>query len=341
LPAASGAKLLGTLFRISTSGTFTVLHTFCEQAHCADGGKPGKYLAHRPNGTVYGVTMNGGVSDGGTIFSLSSSGVYSQVHKFCSQAECPDGIQPVSVLFDGKGSLFGTAAAGGSHKSGTAFTIDSHGTFRVLHNFCSQAGCADGISPGALPLGRDGNFYGTTGAGGKTHSGTVFRMTPAGVVTTLHSFCSAAKCADGEEPTPSLVEGPNGAFYGTTGQQGANSGGTIFEVTTKSGFRTLYSFCAISNCRDGGTATDGIVLAKDGSFYGAAARGGLYYNGVIFHLTATGKYKVVYDFCSRHGCFDGSIPLTSPTVGSDGFLYGVTDTGGTNGSDGTAYRFEP
>jgi len=339
--AAGGTKLNGTLFRISTTGTFTLLHSFCEEAHCTDGGAPGSYLTHRPNGTVYGVNVSGGVSDGGAIFSLSSRGTYSLVYKFCSKARCADGSQPVSVLFDGKGSLFGTAAAGGSHGSGTAFTIDGGGTFRVLHNFCSQAGCADGISPGALTLGRDGNFYGTTSSGGKTHSGTVFRMTPAGVVTVFYSFCSAAKCADGEEPAALLVEGRNGAFYGTTVQRGANGSGTIFEVTTKGAFHTLYSFCATSNCRDGATPTDGMVLAKDGSFYGAAAGGGLYFNGVIFHLTAAGKYSVVYDFCARHGCFDGSTPGTSPIFGSDGFLYGVTEAGGSAGSVGTAYRLEP
>jgi len=338
--SAGGVKLLGTLFRVSTSGKFTTLYAFCQTQYCPDGARPGSFLARGPLG-VYGVTTGGGVADGGLIFKYSDRGGYSAVYKFCSEAGCADGAQPVSVLFDSKGNLIGTAAAGGSHRGGTAFMIDTAGKFHVLYNFCSVAGCTDGASPGALVLGRDGNFYGTTIAGGANHSGTVFRMTPAGAVTVVYAFCNAAKCVDGELPNPVLVQGRNGDFYGTTQQRGAHASGTIFEVSPAGVQHTLYSFCAKADCGDGATPTDGLVLAKDGSFYGIASGGGGFYNGVIYHLTPAGDYSIVYNFCALHGCFDGTAPGTSPIFGSDGFLYGATTAGGDRDSVGTIYRLEP
>jgi uncharacterized repeat protein (TIGR03803 family) len=338
--SAGGLKLLGTLFRVSTSGKFTTLYTFCLDVRCPDGARPGNYLTHGPLG-IYGVTTSGGIADGGLIFKYSDRGGYSVVYKFCSVAKCADGTGPVSVLLDGKGDLIGTAAAGGSQRGGTAFMIDSGGKFHLLHNFCAKAGCTDGASPGALVRGRDGNYYGTTLAGGANHAGTVFRMTPAGAVTPLYAFCGAAKCADGEQPSPMLVQGRNGSFYGTTTQKGANASGTLFEVSPSGVHRTLYSFCAKADCSDGSFPTDGPVLAKDGSFYGVTSSGGRFYNGAVYHLTAAGDYGIVYNFCALHGCYDGTTPGTSPIFGSDGFLYGTTQAGGDKDNVGTVYRLEP
>jgi uncharacterized repeat protein (TIGR03803 family) len=339
--STGGSTLSGTLFRVSPAGDFTLLHTFCRQAHCSDGAKPGNYLTRGPSGAVYGVTTSGGRADGGAIFKFSKTGEFSLVYEFCSAARCSDGIQPVSVLFGGAGDLFGTTAAGGRHGGGTAFMIDTHGAFHVLHDFCSETGCTDGASPGALMRGRDGNFYGTTLAGGPNHAGTVFRMTPTGRTKVLYSFCGTNRCPDGEQPAPLLVEGQNGDFYGTTAQRGRNSRGTIFEVSPAGVLHTLHTFCANANCADGATPMDGLVLAKDGSLYGTASGGGQFYNGVVFHLTAAGKYSIAYNFCALHGCFDGTIPGSSPIVGSDGALYGTTQAGGDRGGVGMAYRLVP
>ena len=336
---AGGSRQLGTIFRISSTGSFTLLHTFCQEPRCTDSARPGRYLTGGPSGSVYGVSLSGGTADGGAIFKLSSGGSFSLVHKFCSEARCADGLQPVSVLFDG-GTLFGTTTGGGSHGSGTAFMIDASGTEHVLYNFCSQANCTDGISPGALIRGRDGNFYGTTAAGGKNQAGTVFRMTPTGTMTVLYSFCTQANCADGERPAQILVQGKSGSFYGTTGGAGANSG-TVFEISPAGALHTLHIFCQSDFCRDGATPVDGLVLAKDGSFYGTVASGSRFYSGSIFHLTPTGDYSLVYDFCAEHGCFDGVTPALAPILGSDGMLYGVTGAGGRANNAGTVYRLQP
>jgi uncharacterized repeat protein (TIGR03803 family) len=338
--APTAKSAYGTLFKTSTTGTFKTLYNFCQQKYCLDGAGPADYLALGPAGEVYGVTRSGGKINGGTVFKLTAADKFTSVYHFCTLANCTDGIQPVSVLFVG-GTLFGTASAGGSHGSGTAFSIDSSGTFHVLYNFCAKSNCADGITPNALVRGKDGNFYGTTLAGGRAQAGTIFRMTPAGVVTTLYSFCAKAKCADGEQPNATLALGTDGNFYGTTLRGGANADGAIFKVTPAGVYETLYSFCKSTSCYDGSTPTDGLSVAKDGSFYGTASTGGRFYYGVVFHLTTAGDYSVVYNFCSTHGCFDGAAPFASPTVATDGFLYGTAFGGGTRNNSGTIYRLEP
>lgn len=338
--SAGGSTQGGTLFRISAAGSFTLLHTFCPKTPCQDGAKPGHYLTRGPSGAVYGVTADGGVNDGGTVFRITGNGTFSVVYKFCSKPRCADGSQPVSILNDGKGSFIGTTAAGGSHGGGTVFTIGSGGVLRVLHNFCAKSGCVDGAAPGPLMRARDGNFYGMTAAGGTHHAGMIFRMTPAGAVTELYAFCGAKKCPDGSQPAGPLVEGRGGNFYGATTQQGANNHGTVFEVSPAGVLHTVYSFCASPNCQDGAIPVDGMVLAKDGSLYGTASSGGRFYNGLVFRLQG-GKYSIVYNFCAQHGCFDGAAPATSPVFGSDGLLYGVTETGGASGNYGTVYRVEP
>jgi uncharacterized repeat protein (TIGR03803 family) len=129
---------------------------------------------------------------------------------------------------------------GGAHGVGTVFEITTGGTLTTLYNFCSQTGCADGEEPfGGLVQATDGNFYGTTVAGGTTHScnsftcGTVFKITPTGTLTTLHSFDGT----DGESPYAGLVQATSGNFYGTT-HDGGTSGncgtygcGTVFSLS--------------------------------------------------------------------------------------------------------------
>jgi uncharacterized repeat protein (TIGR03803 family) len=190
-------------------------------------------------------------------------------------------------------------------------------------------------------LGKDGNFYGTTAAGGVNQAGTVFMVTPAGKLTTLYSFCAENGCGDGAQPTPVLVQGGHGSLYGTTARGGANGAGTIFRLTPARTLNLLYAFCRRSDCDDGGSPADGLVMGADGGFYGSAQMGGIYHNGVLFRLTAAGTYSVVYDFCATGGCFDGSSPAAAPTLGKDGVLYGTTLSGGDRSNVGTIYRLTP
>src|ERR1700675_2560578 len=107
-----------------------------------------------------------------------------------------DGAEPLSSLIEGAdGNFYGTTYGGGTNGEGTVFKITPTGSLATLYSFCSQASCADGELPYAgLVQGSDGNFYGTTLEGGANGGGTVFKITPAGSLTTLYSFCSQAGC---------------------------------------------------------------------------------------------------------------------------------------------------
>jgi uncharacterized repeat protein (TIGR03803 family) len=216
--------------------------------------------------------------------------------------------------------------------------------FTTLYNFCSLAGCADGLSPSALILGTDGEFYGTTEAGGGYTGGTVFKVTRSGTLTTLYSFCSqGGVCTDGEVPV-GLVQASNGEFYGATAYGGSFSGGTIFKVTPDGTLTTLYSFCAQPGCIDGSKPYAGLIQAADGDLYGTTITGGAFNSGTIFRITPSGTLKTLYSFCSQNGCADGSGPWGVLVQAANGDFYGTTTLGGmagtTCGNDqcGTIFR---
>ncbi len=131
------------------------------------------------------------------------------------------------------GDLYGTTYGGGANGAGTVFKITLSGLLTTLHNFCSQINCEDGALPNAgLIQATDGDFYGTTVAGGSNDYGTVFKITPSGKLTTLHSFCLQASCTDGRNPYAELLQATNGDFYGTTEKGGTKFLGTVFSLST-------------------------------------------------------------------------------------------------------------
>lgn len=207
----------------------------------------------------------------------------------------------------------------------------------------------NGITPsyGTLVQGTNGNFYGTTESGGDETTycsngegygcGTVFEVTPDGVLTTVHAFCSETNCADGIGPEGGLVLASNGSFYGTTGFGGTNGGGTIFEIAPDGKFATLYSFCSQADCADGSFPYTALVQASNGDLYGTTSSGGSHGFGTIFRITLTGTLTTVYDFCSQANCADGE-QVTNPLIEArNGKLYGVAPYGGANGA-GTVFH---
>ena len=169
---------------------------------------------------------------------------------------------------------------GGTNGNGTVFKITPQGKLTTLHRFAF----ADGSEPaGGLVQATDGNFYGMTEYGGANGKGTVFKITPAGALTTLYSFCAQPYCADGELPQyAELIQATDGNFYGMTSQGGAHgstqcgfggvgSCGTVFKITPGGTLTTLYSFCAETNCADGGLPFGGLVQATNGKFYGTTS----------------------------------------------------------------------
>jgi uncharacterized repeat protein (TIGR03803 family) len=258
-----------------------------------------------------------------------------------------NGAKPVSTTVQGvDGDLYGTTSIGGlSPYAGTVFKIGARG-LTVLHSFCLQ--CIDGANPQAgLLLASDGNFYGTTAGGGAHNKGTVFKVTEAGVLTILHSFCADSDCPDGAGPTSWLIEGPDGELYGTTANGGRNfkrcsdfgpGCGTIFRLTTGGTLTTLYNFCSRTDCTDGRVPNAGLTAGTDANFYGTTTYGGADDEGTVFKLTPGGTFVSLHAFRGS----DGSNPNAGIVQGVDGDLYGVTEFGGEgNDSEGTVFVLTP
>ncbi len=162
------------------------------------------------------------------------------------------------------------------------------------------------------------------------HYGTIFRLTTNGVLTHLYTFTNGV---DGGIPLCKLVQLADGSFYGTASTGGAGKHGTIFKLDSIGSFTTLYSF---TNGVDGGIPDAGLTLGPDGNFYGTASSGGSYGMGTVFEITSSGSFTPLYSFT---GGADGSTPMASLTLGTDGNLYGTTSLGGLS-EGGTAFKVE-
>jgi uncharacterized repeat protein (TIGR03803 family) len=202
--------------------------------------------------------------------------------------------------------------------------------YSILHSFTNRP---DGATPFAgLVQGIDGALYGTTYAGGSNFIGTVFTINTNGsACSVLHHFLGLPY--DGFSPEATLVQGTNGALYGTTVSGDTNGFGIIFKLNTNGGaYSRLYSF---TNSPDGANSYASLALGGDGALYGTTDWGGRTNGGTIFKLNQDGTgYSVVYHF---GGIGDGSHPFAGLTGRTAGALYGTTMSGGTNGF-GTVYR---
>jgi uncharacterized repeat protein (TIGR03803 family) len=280
----------GTIFQVTPAGVLTTLYSFCSQTNCTDGSYPEAGLAVGSDGLFYGVTRAGGANNLGTLFSITNSGALNTLYSFAGI----DGSNPFGTLVQATdGDFYGTTMAGGpgyssqSSGSGTVFKISSTGALTTLYNFCSQANCADGLWPEAgLVQASDGNFYGTTTAGGgylkapcnaNKGCGTVFKITSGGAFTVLHSF----KNSDGRFPMGGLLQAKDRNLYGTT-SQGGKAGGTVFEMTLSGTLTTLHKFVRT----EGFGPFAGLIQGSDGTLYGTNTFGGLKANaGTVFSLT--------------------------------------------------------
>jgi uncharacterized repeat protein (TIGR03803 family) len=324
-----GTNNVGTVFQISTNGALTSLSTFTGGN---DGAYPVGVLVQGRDGYFYGTTYHGGTpvgnSGSGTVFQISTNGALIGLYSFTGSH---DGADPNGLVRGSDGYLYGTTRAGGVNNNGTVFQISTNGTYASLYSFTGT----DGSQPFAgLVQGRDGNFYGTTqlgGTGGQNGFGTVFAISPNGVLTNLYSF----DLFHGAYPQAGLVQGGDGDFYGTTAGGGPYGGlfgigyGTVFKISTNGVLADLYSF---TGGNDGVGPSAGLVQGRDGFFYGTAG-GGTNGNGTIFKISTNGVLTSLYAFT---GTNDGGGP-NELVQGSDGYFYGTTYAGGTNGI-GTVFK---
>jgi uncharacterized repeat protein (TIGR03803 family) len=331
--SAGGPHDAGTVFKIASGGALTTLYSFCAQTNCADGSNPQGSLVLATDGNFYGTTTAGGNGSCqvgcGTIFKLTARGKLTILHSF----DGPDGYWPYGALVQATdGNFYGTTSSGGPHGWGTAFKITQAGVLTTLYGFCALHDCVDGASPDAgLIEANDGNFYGTTYVGGVEDCdqgcGTVFRITSAGVLTTLHSFDEN----DGAYPYGSeLLQASDGSFYGTT-TFGPTTDGTVFKITPGNRFTTVHVF----DLTDGGTPKAGLIQGTDGNLYGTTTKGGAHAYGTVFTITSGGKLNTLHSFDST----DGNSPGGALVQATDGSFYGTTSIGGTD-NYGTVFSLD-
>ncbi len=347
--AAGGANGEGEVYRVTPEGGFTVIYNFCTLANCADGSQPYGPLVLATDGNFYGTTGGGGAHSRGTVFKMTPQAALTTLYSFTGNG---DGSAPVGLVQATDGSFYGTTELGANvcygYGCGTVFRITAGGELRTLYQFCAQTNCPDGGQPVAgVVQGSDGNFYGTTSSGGTGGGGTVFKITPAGALTTLYNFCSQPNCADGGHPS-GLVQATNGNFYGTTFAGANENSGTVFEITPDGELTTIHSFCARKNCNDGSKPQDTLVQASDGNLYGTAYHGGTGSTGNVFAITLQGELKVLYNFCMLSSdCADGAYPGTGLVQATNGNFYGTTVFGGTSSCEtcgtvfGVSLNFAP
>ena len=326
----------GTLFKITTNGTLTTLHDFCAQKPCTDGWRPATPI-QTPSGELYGTTAESGpgFGAGGTVYKLTPAGDLTTLYSFCAQSGCLDGSIPSGLVRAPDGVFYGGTGIYGAYGAGTIFRITPDGALTTLYSFCAQSGCPDGASPkSTLVWSTNGDLYGTTPSGGAYNQGTVFKITPDGTLTTLHSFCAESGCLDGSTPYAALVQAANGNFYGTTQNGGASNEGTLFEMTPDGALTTLFNFCAA--CPAGSNPVGALIQATDGALYGTTGAGGAHGKGAVFKFVPNGTLTTLYSFCSESKCTDGGSPPAGLVQDTNGVFYGTTADGGAYGY-GTVY----
>ncbi len=311
--SAGGTSGFGGVFKISPTGTFSVIYNFDGPAH---GKTPRSGLTLGTDGNFYGTTWQGGTSNYGNIFQITPAGVLTVLHNFAYS----DGGNPYSPPVQGTdGNYYGATEAGGTG-SGTIYKITPSGTFTSLHSF-KFAECATPVAP--LIQATDGNFYGICETGGAAGGdGSIIKFTAAGVVTVLYSF----DFTHGSHPNGPLVQGSDGNFYGTTSGGGTLDGGVVFKLTTAKVLTVLYNFNAKPASTDGKFPDAGLVQASDGSFYGVTDGGGTNGFGILYKVSAAGVYSVLYNFVQA----TGSVPETTLRQHTNGKLYGGANSGGAS-----------
>jgi uncharacterized repeat protein (TIGR03803 family) len=342
----------------------SILYNFCQAGHCADGHNPGfGTLIFDSQGNLYGTTLYGGTSNGnGVVYKLTppagGSGPWTEsvIYEFCQLSGCADGAAPYSgVVFDSSGNLYGTTQQGGTSRGdGVIYKLtpppggSGPWSETVIHTFCEQSGCPDGSAPVAGLTGDShGNFYGTVYSGG-TGAGVIYELSPSGGswnYSVLYNFCSLSGCADGEEPyTASLIFDASGNLYGNTGYGGAHGAGTVYELSPSGGGwaeSVLYSFCPVSQCRDGESPRGTMVFDPQGNLYGTATAGGANEQGAVFELTPAGGGSWTESVILSFSPSGGIIPEAGLIIDAHGNLYGTTIQGGAPSSAGGVYELSP
>jgi len=316
-----GLTLAGSV----TAQTLTTLHNFV--GYPTDGGGPEAGLILSSN-ILYGTTVVGGISNGGTMFVINTDGTgYSTRHNFTGP---PDGGLPYAGLVLSSNTLYGTTSGGGSINGGTVFAVNTDGTsYTNLHSFIGNFVNTDGAGPYAGLILSGNTLYGTTRTGGGANNGTVFAINTDGTGYTNLYFFSATSGpnstnSDGAYSVAGLILS-DGNLYGTTQLGGSSGYGTVFKVGTDgTGFTTLYNF---TNGSDGANPLAGLILSGN-TLFGTASQGGISNYGTVFAINTDGTgFTTLHSFVGAPS--DGQGPHAGLIL-SGNTLFGTTRSGGSD-----------
>jgi uncharacterized repeat protein (TIGR03803 family) len=330
----------GTVFRISKSGSESVLHNF----GCAPDGSGPQGLVD-VGGTIYGATNGGGTQGNGAIFSLTTSGEEHIIHSFTKS----EGFEP-GYLTDVNGDLYGTTL-GGTDPSvvhGSVYRVSTSGHFKLLHGFSADT---DGDMPDGKLIEIDGTLYGATVTGGTSGTfgfggGTVYSIDTSGNERVIYRFGVGPD--GGTSPAGGLVN-VNGTIYGTTlygsSNGGAGGSGTVFSLTPSGVETIIHTFTggmSVTHPGEDGSTPTGDLIDVNGTLYGTTEFGGSFGIGSIFSITPAGTERIVHSFggASRGG---GQEPV-GRMLDINGTLYGSTDyghDGGTSNGPGLIFSYTP
>lgn len=347
----------------------TTLHGFCAEAVCADGNEPQSALVRDASGNLFGVTLEGGDENWGTVFELKRKGNgkydYARLYTFDHDTVgfWPDG----PLILDTKGNLYGAISEGGNGQCGSIFELmrprkGGSWTLNRLHTFCSDPGAGASPNGGLTYAGQSAGaaydgasaLYGSTFLGGDGDAGVVFALTRHGKVwteTVLHSFCAngGSPCPDGAMPLDGVILDEAGNLYGATYGGGIAAthfrfgAGIVFELSPAgSGAWTetvLHTFCTAEKCADGAAPRGSLVLDAAGNLFGTTESGGKTCHaekggcGTVYKIVPAGadsQQTVLYAFCQKKDCKDGDTPEAGLMLDASGDLYGTTYFGGAN-----------
>ena len=325
---------------------FTVLHSFTGPPN--DGRNPTTGLTLDSAGNLYGTTEIGGAFNWGAIFVVRPDGTEAVLYSFPQTAFCCP--IPSGLTLGSDGNFYGTTADGGTAFLGTVFSMRPDGTLTTLYSFAGSPN--DGAGPAAGVI-RDaaGNLYGTTFRGGGTGTncfgtcGTVFKLSPDGTETILHSFTGGP--SDGGNPSGGLIQDSAGNLYGTTQYGGTTSNGNgtgngvVFKVAPDGTETVLYTFLGPGGPPDdGANPQSGLIQDSEGNLYGTTENGGAYSGGTLFKLSPTGVETVLHSF-GGPSTLEGRSPMAGVIMDSSGNLYGTTGVVGSSGGGPSVYELSP